>query len=71
MIKITKQKKQDAVQINELKKGDTFLYNNSLYLVIEDYERKFLNLETYRIDTGLRLFANVPLVECTLSYKII
>ena len=37
MIKITK-KKQDAVRINEMKKGDTFLYNGKLYLIIEDID---------------------------------
>ena len=70
MIKITK-KKQDAVRINEMKKGDTFLYNGKLYLIVEDIDRcKFLNLETCRIETGLHVSSAVPLVNCTLSYEM-
>ena len=71
MIKITRKKNQNTVQANELKTGDTFLYNKNLYLVIEDGKRKFLNLDTGHVDPGLPLFANVPLVDCTLSYQII
>lgn len=71
MIKIAK-KKQDAVCINEMKKGDTFLYNGKLYVIIEDIDRrKFLNLETCRVETGLHVSSAVPLVSCTLSYEII
>gem|GEM_PF-4847989 len=70
MIKITK-KKQDAVRINEMKKGDTFLYNGKLYVIIEDIDRcKFLNLETCRVETGLHVSSAVPLVNCTLSYEM-
>ena len=70
MIKIVK-KKQDAVCINEMKKGDTFLHNGKLYLIVEDIDRcKFLNLETCRIETGLHVASAVPLVNCTLSYEM-
>lgn len=70
MIKIAK-KKQDAIRINEMKKGDTFLYNGRLYLIIEDVDRcRFLNLETSRIETGLHVASAVPLVNCTLSYEM-
>ena len=71
MIKIAK-KKQDAVRINEMRKGDTFLYNGKLYLIIEDIDDrcKFLNLETCWIETGLHVSSAVPLVNCTLSYEM-
>ena len=71
MIKINK-KKQDAVRIVDMKKGETFIYNGKLYLVIEDVDkRKYLNLETARIETGLHEYNSVPRVNCTLDYEII
>ena len=71
MIKINK-KKQDAVCIVDMKKGETFIYNGKLYLVIEDVDkRKYLNLETARIETGLHEYNSVPRVNCTLDYEII
>lgn len=71
MIKINK-KKQDAVRIVDMKKGDTFIYNGKLYLVIEEESRrKYLNLETARIETGLHEYSSVPKVNCTLDYEII
>lgn len=71
MIKINK-KKQDAVCIVDMKKGETFTYNGKLYLVIEDVDkRKYLNLETARIETGLHEYNSVPKVNCTLDYEII
>jgi hypothetical protein len=71
MIKINK-KKQDAVRIVDMKKGDTFIYNGKLYLVIEEENRrKYLNLETSRIETGLHEYSSVPKVNCSLDYEII
>lgn len=71
MIKINK-KKQDAVRIVDMKKGETFIYNGKLYLVIEEEtRRKYLNLETARIETGLHEYSSVPKVECSLNYEII
>lgn len=71
MIKVNK-KKQDAVRIADMKKGDTFIYNGKLYLVIEEEtRRKYLNLETARIETGLHEYSSVPKVNCTLDYEII
>lgn len=71
MIKINK-KKQDAVRIVDMKKGDTFIYNGKLYLVIEEESRrKYLNLETARIETGLHEYSSVPKVNCSLDYEII
>ena len=71
MIKINK-KKQDAVRIVDMKKGDTFIYNGKLYLVIEEENRrKYLNLETSRIDTGLHEYNSIPKVNCSLDYEII
>ena len=71
MIKINK-KKQDAVRIVDVKKGDTFIYNGKLYLVIEEENRrKYLNLETSRIETGLHEYSSVPKVNCSLDYEII
>ena len=71
MIKINK-KKQDAVRIVDMKKGETFIYNGKLYLVIEEEtRRKYLNLETARIETGLHEYSSVPKVNCTLDYEII
>lgn len=71
MIKINK-KKQDAVRIMDMKKGDTFIYNGKLYLVIEEESRrKYLNLETARIETGLHEYSSVPKVNCSLDYEII
>lgn len=71
MIKVNK-KKQDAIRIADMKKGDTFIYNGKLYLVIEEEtRRKYLNLETARIETGLHEYSSVPKVNCTLDYEII
>lgn len=71
MIKVNK-KKQDAVRIADMRKGDTFIYNGKLYLVIEEEtRRKYLNLETARIETGLHEYSSVPKVNCTLDYEII
>ena len=71
MIKINK-KKQDAVRIVDMKKGDTFIYNGKLYLAIEEENRrKYLNLETSRIETGLHEYSSVPKVNCSLDYEII
>lgn len=71
MIKINK-KKQDAVRIMDMKKGETFIYNGKLYLVIEEEtRRRYLNLETARIETGLHEYSSVPKVNCTLDYEII
>ena len=71
MIKINK-KKQDAVRIVDMKKGDTFIYNGKLYLVIEEENRrKYLNLETSRIETGLHEYNSIPKVNCSLDYDII
>lgn len=71
MIKINK-KKQDAVRIVDMKKGDTFIYNGKLYLVIEEENRrKYLNLETSRIETGLHEYNSIPKVNCSLDYEII
>lgn len=71
MIKINK-KKQDAVRIVDMKKGDTFIYNGKLYLVIEEENRrKYLNLETSRIETGLHEYNSVPKVNCSLDYETI
>ena len=71
MIKINK-KKQDSVRIVDMKKGETFIYNGKLYLVIEEEtRRKYLNLETARIETGLHEYSSVPKVNCTLDYEII
>lgn len=71
MIKINK-KKQDAVRIVDMKKGETFIYNGKLYLIIEEEtRRKYLNLETARIETGLHEYSSVPKVNCTLDYEII
>ena len=71
MIKINK-KKQDAVRIVDMKKGDTFIYNGKLYLVIEEEDRrKYLNLETSRIETGLHEYNSIPKVNCSLDYEII
>lgn len=71
MIKINK-KKQDAVRIVDMKKGDTFIYNGKLYLVIEEENRrKYLNLGTSRIETGLHEYSSVPKVNCSLDYEII
>lgn len=72
MIKITK-KKQDPVIIADMKIGDTFIFNNKLYLVIiEENRRKYLNLETARIETGLHDYSSsAPRVNCTLDYEII
>lgn len=71
MIKVNK-KKQDAVRISDMKKGDTFIYNGKLYLVIEEEtRRRYLNLETARIETGLHEYSSVPKVNCTLDYEII
>lgn len=71
MIKINK-KKQDAVCVADMKKGETFIYNGKLYLVIEEEtRRKYLNLETARIETGLHEYSSVPKVNCTLDYEII
>ena len=71
MIKITK-KKQDAVRIVDMENGDTFIYNGKLYLVIvEENERKYLNLETARVETGLHEYNSVPKINCTLDYEII
>lgn len=71
MIKINK-KKQDAVRIVDMKKGETFIYNGKLYLVIEEEtRRKYLNLETARIETGLHEYSSVPKVNCSLDYEII
>ena len=71
MIKINK-KKQDAVRIVDMKKGETFIYNGKLYLVIEEEtRRKYLNLETARIETGLHEYSSVPKGNCTLDDEII
>ncbi len=71
MIKINK-KKQDAVRIVDMKKGETFIYNGKLYLVIEEVDkRKYLNLETARIETGLHEYSSAPKVNCSLDYEII
>ena len=71
MIKVNK-KKQDAVRIADMRKGDTFIYNGKLYLVIEEEtRRKYLNLETARVETGLHEYSSVPKVNCTLDYEII
>lgn len=71
MIKVNK-KKQDAVRIADMRKGDTFIYNGKLYLVIEEEtRRRYLNLETARIETGLHEYSSVPKVNCTLDYEII
>ena len=71
MIKITK-KKQDAIRIVDMKYGDTFIYNGKLYLVIEvESKRKYLNLETARVETGLHEYSSAPKVNCTLDYEII
>lgn len=71
MIKVNK-KKQEAVRIVDMKKGETFIYNGKLYLVIEDVDRrKYLNLETARVETGIHEYSSVPLVNCTLDYEII
>lgn len=71
MIKVNK-KKQDAIRIADMKKGDTFIYNGKLYLVIEEEtRRRYLNLETARIETGLHEYSSVPKVNCTLDYEII
>lgn len=71
MIKVNK-KKQDAVRIADMKKGDTFIYNGKLYLVIEEEtRRKYLNLETARVETGLHEYSSIPKVNCTLDYEII
>ena len=71
MIKVNK-KKQDAVRIADMKKGDTFIYNGKLYLVIEEEtRRKYLNMETARVETGLHEYSSVPKVNCTLDYEII
>lgn len=71
MIKVNK-KKQDAVRIADMKKGDTFIYNGKLYLIIEEEtRRRYLNLETVRIETGLHEYSSVPKVNCTLDYEII
>lgn len=68
MIKINK-KKQDAVRIMDMKKGETFIYNGKLYLVIEEEtRRRYLNLETARVETGLHEYSSVPKVNCTLDY---
>lgn len=72
MIKITK-KKQDAIRIADMKIGDTFIFNNKLYLIIvEENRRKYLNLETAKIETGLHEYSSsAPKVNCTLDYEII
>ena len=71
MIKITK-KKQDPVRIVDMKYGDTFICNGKLYLVIEvESKRKYLNLETARVETGLHEYSSTPKVNCTLDYEII
>lgn len=71
MIKVNK-KKQDTVRIADMRKGDTFIYNGKLYLVIEEEtRRKYLNLETARIETGLHEYSSAPKVNCTLDYEII
>lgn len=71
MIKINK-KKQDAVRIVDMKKGETFIYNGKLYLIIEEVDkRKYLNLETARIETGLHEYSSVPRVNCNLDFEII
>ena len=71
MIKITK-KKQDAIRIVDMKYGDTFIFNGKLYLVIEaESKRKYLNLETARVETGLHEYSSVPKINCTLDYEII
>ena len=72
MINITK-KKQDAIRIADMKIGDTFIFNNKLYLIIvEENRRKYLNLETAKIETGLHEYSSsAPKVNCTLDYEII
>lgn len=71
MIKINK-KKQDAIRIVDMKNGDTFIYNDQIYLVIvEENKRKYLNLGTARIVTGLHEYNSVPKINCTLDYEIV
>ena len=68
MIKITK-KKQDAIRIVDMKTGDTFIYNDKVYLVIvEEKKRKYLNLETARVETGLHEYCSALKINCTLDY---
>jgi hypothetical protein len=70
MIDIRK-KKQDTVSIANMKKGETFIYDGKLYLVIEEEtRRKYLNLETSRVETGLHEYRSVPKVNCSLDYEI-
>ena len=70
MLKIQK-KGQTGQPVVSYKTGDTFVYNNTLYMVIEmDGIPKYLNMKTACTEKDISL-KNVPQVQCLVTYEFI
>lgn len=71
MLKIQK-KGQTGQPVVSLKTGDTFIYNNTLYMVIEmDGIPKCLNMKTACTEKDIGCLKNVPQVQCLVTYEFI
>ena len=70
MLKIQRKGQNTSYLVSTYKTGDTFLYNNRLYMVIEENNiHRYLNMETARVETTLEYAKSVPNVQCTVSYE--
>lgn len=71
MLKIQK-KGQTGQPVTSFKTGDTFMYNNTLYMVIDmNGIPKYLNMATACIEKDISYLKNVPQVQCLVTYEFI
>lgn len=71
MLKIQK-REQAAQPVTSFKIGDTFVYNNTLYMVIEaDGVQAYLNMATACTERNISYMKSVPQVQCLVTYNFI
>lgn len=71
MLKIQK-REPFGVPVSSFKTGDTFIHNNTLYMVIEvNGIPKYLNMETACTEGDISYLKSVPQVQCLVTYEFI
>lgn len=71
MLKIQR-KGQTGQPVSSFKAGDTFIYNNDLYMVINiNGILKYLNMATACIEKDVSYLKSVPQVQCLVTYEFI
>lgn len=69
MLKIQK-KGQTGQPVSSFKAGDTFIYNNDLYMVVNmNGIPKYLNMKNACIERDISSQKSVPQVQCLVTYE--